>query len=287
MTRRYDSWLARLAAAATCVLAACAPAADCLGPRSIPSDGGPDNAEVEALRRHGEDLARRVDTELGRVEGELAGVDKDVHELAGRVERIEREGAGVDVAAVARELAAIGRDAGLEGPPGPTGPAGETGPAGPQGPRGEVGGQGPQGPVGPQGAKGERGPPGPPGPQGIQGLQGPQGIQGPQGPQGPAGPPGPPGAYASTSDLNRREHRVVITPGTVGSAVARCDRPTDLVVTGGCSAAPVWLGQLLSAQPLGMLDPTVQSGWRCDFRNTSQKNDVEALAEVYCVAASE
>jgi hypothetical protein len=173
---------------------------------------------------------------------------------------------------------------------GPAGPAGATGPAGPtgnDGPAGPQGVQGPPGPIGPPGARGERGVPGPAGSQGVQGIQGPQGLQGPQGIQGPAGQPGPPGAYAGKVDLVRREERVVVGRGLVGAAVARCDRATDVVVTGGCSADPAWLGQLLAAQPFGLLDRAVQAGWRCDYRNTSDRNDIEIAAEVYCAAHSE
>lgn len=243
-----------------------------------PHAAAPDDAGVAAVQARTEALAARVGGELDRVDRTLGGLDA-------RLARIEQEGAGVDVAAVARELAAL--DAGVRGPPGPPGPPGPAGAIGAQGEPGPTGAQGPLGPMGPPGPGGDRGPPGPAGPQGIQGLQGPQGIQGPQGPQGPAGPAGPPGAYASKADLARREHRLVVGPGLVASAVARCDRATDLVVTGGCAAEPMWLGQLLSAQPFGMLVSTIQAGWRCDYRNTSEKSEIEIVAEVYCAARSE
>ena len=221
---------------------------------------------------------------------QLARIERVVGELDTRLARIEREGAGVDVTAVARALAALGPDAGVrgpDGPQGPEGPAGAVGPAGPEGVAGVAGAQGPPGPIGPAGARGERGPAGAVGPQGVQGIQGPQGLQGPQGVQGPAGPPGPPGAYAGKNDLIRREQRVVVGPGLAGAAVVRCDRATDLVVTGGCSADPAWLAQLVGAQPFGLLDRAVQAGWRCDFRNTSDRSEVEIAAEVYCAAHSE
>lgn len=249
----------------------------CRGQASGPGDAGA--AGERAVEREQSEQRQQ----LARLEGTLAELDT-------RLARIERDGAGVDVAAVARELAALGPDAGVRGPaglPGPAGPLGPAGPAGPEGPAGVAGAQGPPGPIGPAGARGERGPLGAAGPQGVQGIQGPQGLQGPQGIQGPAGPPGPAGAYAGKNDLVRREHRVVLSPGLVGAAVARCDRATDVVVTGGCSAEPAWLAQLLVAQPFGMLDRSVQAGWRCDYRNGSDRNDIEIAAEVYCAANGE
>src|SRR5262245_535415 len=123
---------------------------------------------------------RAGDTEQRASEAAKRIDDHDV-----RIAAIERRGA-VDTAAVAADLLARGKDAGISGPAGPSGPPGPDGPPGPAGPAGT----GPTGPEGPRGARGDPGPPGPEGPQGIQGLQGPQGLQGAQGAQGPKGPPG-------------------------------------------------------------------------------------------------
>jgi hypothetical protein len=257
-----------LLGACPAALALLAGLAACRSPASAPGDAG-------------------VASERAALDERLARMERVLVDLETRLARIEREGAGVDATAVARALAALGPDAGVRGPEGPPGPPGPVGPAGPEGAAGVAGAQGPPGPIGPAGARGERGPAGGAGPQGVQGIQGPQGLQGPQGIQGPAGPPGPPGAYAGKDDLVRREHRVAVGPGLAGAAVARCDRATDLVVTGGCSADPAWLGQLVVAQPFGLLDRSVQAGWRCDYRNVSDRNDIEIAAEVYCAAQGE
>jgi collagen triple helix repeat protein len=213
--------------------------------------------------------------------------DSGVPQLADKVARqearlgeVERRGK-IDVGAVSTELLARGRDAGLEGPPGPPGPPGLQGPPGPIGP------EGPPGPPGPQGEAGPRGNPGPAGPQGEQGIQGPQGqqgLQGIQGPAGPRGPVGPSGGYASKEDLFRRESKVTVAPGLVASAVVKCDHISDLLVTGGCSAEPIWLGQLLSARPFGTQDPRIEAGWRCDYRNVGTTQQIVVTAEAFCVA---
>jgi hypothetical protein len=192
-----------------------------------------------------------------------------------RLAALEKRGA-VDARAVAAELAGSGKALGPPGPPGPRGPDGPAGPAGPAG-------VGPPGPEGPRGAKGDAGPPGPEGPQGVQGLQGAQGVQGPQGPQGPKGPPGPAAAYASKSDLQRKEARVAVAAGQVATVVASCDRAVDLAVTGGCYADPQWLAQLVAARPLALTDGAAPASWRCDYRNASPSTTIEIVAEVYCV----
>jgi len=220
---------------------------------------------------------REGDTEQ-RVEKVAARIDE--HDL--RITTIERRGP-VDAKAVAAELLARGREAGLSGPAGPPGPRGPAGPAGPAGP----GGTGATGPEGPRGAKGDPGPPGPEGPQGIQGLQGPQGLQGAQGPQGPKGPPGPAAAYANKQDIQRKESRISVGAGLVATAVATCDRANDLLVTGGCYADPQWMAQLVAARPLAMTDNASASSWRCDYRNTSPSTTIEVVAEVYCVRPRE
>lgn len=201
-----------------------------------------------------------------------------VDELAARVQAIEARGA-VDTEAVAAELLAKGK----LGPPGPIGPLGPPGPDGPMGPAGV----GPAGAEGPRGAKGDPGPPGPEGPQGTQGLQGAQGIQGPQGAQGPKGPPGPTAAYATKSDITRKEGRVSVGPAQVATAVASCDHAHDLLITGGCYADPQWLAQLVATRPLAVTDAGAAASWRCDYRNSSPSSTIEIVAEAYCVSPRE
>jgi hypothetical protein len=217
------------------------------------------------------DTDARVDKVTARVD------DHDV-----RVASLEKKGA-VDAHAVANELLARGKDAGLSGPPGPPGPQGKDGPTGPAGP----GGVGPDGPEGPRGQKGDPGPPGPQGPQGQMGLQGPQGLQGVQGTQGPKGPPGPAAAYATKQDITRREQRLSVGGGLVATAVAACERASDLLVTGGCFADPQWMGQLVAARPVALTDNATASSWRCDYKNTSPTTTIEIVAEVYCVRPRE
>lgn len=207
---------------------------------------------------------------------------KRVDELAPRVAELERRGPA-DTKAVAGELLARGKDAGLAGPPGPAGPRGPEGTAGPPGPAGV----GPPGPEGPRGVKGDPGPPGPEGPQGIQGLQGAQGIQGPAGVAGPKGPPGPASTYAHKTDIIRKESRISVGPGLVATALASCERAVDLLVTGGCYADPQWMAQLVAARPLAMSDGAAPASWRCDYRNTSPSSTIEVVAEVYCVRPRE
>ena len=217
------------------------------------------------------DVEPRLDKAAARI---------DDHDL--RIAAIERRGA-VDTAAVAAELLARGKDAGISGPAGPPGPPGPEGSVGPAGPAGT----GPTGPEGPRGARGDPGPPGPEGPQGIQGLQGAQGLQGTQGAQGPKGPPGPAAAYANKQDIQRKESRISVGAGLIATAVASCDRAADLLVTGGCYADPQWMAQLVAARPLAMSDGGAASGWRCDYRNTSPSTTIEVIAEVYCVRPRE
>ncbi len=80
----------------------------------------------------------------------------------------------------------------------------------------------------------------------------------------------------------RRAHTVTVAAGLVASVVTRCDRATDVVITGGCTADPMWLGQLINAKPFGMTDTRVQAGWRCDYRNAGTKTSISVTAEVYC-----
>jgi hypothetical protein len=212
-----------------------------------------------------------------------SGVPQLADQLAAqeaRIRELERRGK-IDVAAVSTELLNRGKEAGIEGPPGPTGPPGLMGPPGPKGPEGPPG---PAGPLGPAGARGNPGPMGPQGEQGIQGPQGIQGLQGMQGPQGPRGPVGPSGGYSAKEDLVRREAKVAVAAGLVASAVVKCDHITDMLVTGGCSAEPIWLGQLLSSRPFATNDPRLEAGWRCDYRNVGTNQQITVTAEAHCIA---
>ena len=231
-------------------------------------------------------LATIASASACRTKGEEAKKDRDqlrseLHALRQELDYLREHGTQVDASKIATELIRQGDAADLHGPPGPAGPRGLQGVPGPEGPVGPIG---PAGPLGPPGAKGDRGPVGAPGPQGIQGLQGPQGLQGQQGVQGPAGPPGPAAILSNKEDLVRREARVRVGPGLTGSAVVRCDRRTDLVILGGCSADPMWLSSLLLSTPFGATDPRAQAGWRCDYRNTSDSSELDIIAEVHCAA---
>jgi hypothetical protein len=210
----------------------------------------------------------KLDTRVGAIETRVGAVE-------GRIP--------ADTHAIAGELLAKGAAAGLRGPQGPDGPPGPLGPPGPMGPAGV----GPPGPIGERGPKGDPGPAGPEGPQGIQGLQGAQGVQGPQGPQGPKGPPGPPGAYSNKTDLVRKEHRISVQAGLVATAVASCDRASDLLITGGCYADPQWMAVLVASRPLAMTDQANPASWRCDYKNTSPSSTIEVVAEAYCVRPRE
>jgi hypothetical protein len=213
------------------------------------ADAGPDPLEARV---------RALESRLAALEGSLSDPPSDQEVIA--------------------RLAAIAADGGIVGVPGPAGP---TGPRGEAGPPGDVG---PGGPPGPGGPRGERGAPGPAGPQGIQGLQGAQGLQGPQGTQGPEGPTGPPGGFAAKADAALQREAVTLAPGLAGTAIARCPRATDLIVAGGCSAEPIWRGQLLGSRPLLMTSEAEPAGWRCDYRNGASAGSLEIAAEAYCVA---
>jgi hypothetical protein len=95
--------------------------------------------------------------------------------------------------------------------------------------------------------------------------------------------PGPPGAYSQKTDLARRESRISIQAGLVATAVASCERASDLLVTGGCYADPQWMAQLVASRPIAITDNTAAASWRCDYRNTSPSSVIEVVAEVYCV----
>lgn len=230
---------------------ACAIAALAAGCRASETD-----EKVEALTKRADALKERIDT-------------------------IDKRGE-VDAKRVADEVVARGQA-------GPRGPEGPRGPDGPQGPQGEMGpaGVGPMGPQGERGPKGDPGPRGPDGNQGIQGLQGIQGQQGHPGPQGARGPAGPAAAYSRKSDILRKESRISVQAGLVATAVATCDRASDLLVTGGCYADPQWMAQLVATRPLAINDGAVAASWRCDYRNTSPTSTIEVVAEVYCVEANE
>jgi collagen triple helix repeat protein len=212
-------------------------------------------------------------------------LDKRADDHEHRLATIESRGA-IDAKRVADEVLARGSASGLGGPAGPigvVGPIGLTGSAGPPGPAGT----GPAGPEGARGAKGDPGPIGLEGPQGIQGLQGAQGLQGTQGAQGPKGPMGPAGAYGAKGDLGRHENRVSVGPGLVATAVASCEKASDLLVTGGCYADPQWMAQLVAARPVAMTDAGTPASWRCDYKNTSPGTTIEIVAESYCVRPRE
>ena len=221
-----------------------------------------------ACRSNETESVKQLETKATAIEQRLAAIE-------GRIP--------VDTQAIANELLTKGAGAGLRGPQGPDGPPGPLGPPGPMGPAGV----GPPGPIGERGPKGDTGPAGPEGPQGIQGLQGAQGIQGPQGPQGPKGPAGPAGAYGVKSDLARKEHRISVGAGLVATAVASCDRASDLLVTGGCYADPQWMATLVASRPVAVTDQANAAAWRCDYKNTSPTSTIEVVAEAYCVRPRE
>jgi hypothetical protein len=213
------------------------------------------------------------------------GLEARITEIDRRIATLQARGA-TDTQAIAGELLAKGSEHGLQGPAGPPGaegPAGAAGPAGPMGPAGV----GPPGPQGERGPRGDPGPQGPEGPQGVQGLQGAQGVQGPQGPQGPNGPPGPAGAYGQKTDLMRKDHRISVGAGLVATAVAACERASDLLVTGGCYADPPWMAIVVASRPVAMTDGGTPAAWRCDYKNTSPGTTIEVVAEVYCVRPRE
>lgn len=94
--------------------------------------------------------------------------------------------------------------------------------------------QGPTGPQGPQGAKGDTGAKGEPGPQGMTGAAGTPGAQGATGG----------GLYVS--NLQRYCVESYTRDGG-GQALAYCESPDDLLLTGGCSGS----GALLSTSSPG------------------------------------
>jgi hypothetical protein len=213
-----------------------------------------------------------------RIENTSARVDD--HDL--RLGKVERTGE-INTEKVSQELLKKGAEYRLQGPPGPPGPRGPDGPPGPEGPAG-VGPPGMQGERGPRGDVGPAGPQGPEGPEGEQGVRGQQGVAGPTGKQGV---PGPPGAYSQKTDLTRRESRISVGAGLVATAVASCERASDLLVTGGCYADPQWMAQLVASRPVAITDNAAAASWRCDYRNTSPSSTIEVVAEVYCVRARE
>ena len=101
------------------------------------------------------------------------------------------------------------------------------------------------------------------------------------------GPPGPSAAYSVKSDIARKESRISVAANLVATAVASCERASDLLVTGGCYADPQWMAQLIAARPIAMSDAAAPSSWRCDYRNTSPTSTIEVVAEVYCVRPRE
>lgn len=209
----------------------------------------------------------------------VRSVQEALDEVERRIRRIERHGTRPDAIAVARALTAL-PGANLRGPAGPQGPPGPAGPVGPQGP---LGGKGPAGPEGPSGPKGVRGPAGGQGPQGVRGEQGPQGIQGPRGVQGPTGPKGAPGAYSTKADPYVQQGSLAIGPGQYGAAVASCKDRRDILLTGGCRAAPAWIGYLTQVGPQHMTTRLKKATWRCEYRNASPSTTLQVHAQAYCI----
>ncbi len=208
----------------------------------------------------------------------IPALEARVVQLEAELDHIRKQGTAVDALKVARELAKIGGPE-MTGPPGPPGAQGFKGPPGPGGPPGPEGGNGPPGEPG---SKGDVGAKGPPGPQGTQGFQGPQGLQGTQGVQGPLGPPGPGPVLSSKENLLRREGRISIGAGLVGSAVAKCEQARDIVVLGGCKATPMWRAALVTGSSFAANDPSTIGGWSCDYRNQSTESEIDVVAEVFC-----
>ena len=89
------------------------------------------------------------------------------------------------------------------------------------------------------------------------------------------------------TDLARREHRVSVGAGLVATAVAACERASDLLVTGGCYADPQWMAQLVASRAVAMTDAAHPAAWRCDYKNTSPGSTIEIVAEAYCVRPRE
>ena len=85
----------------------------------------------------------------------------------------------------------------------------------------------------------------------------------------------------------RKEARISVGPTLVATAVASCDRASDLLVTGGCYADPQWMAQLVASRPVAMTDASNPASWRCDYRNTSPSSTIEIVAEAYCVRQRE
>ena len=122
------------------------------------------------------------------------------------------------------------------------------------------------------------------GPKGATGQRGLTGRAGPQGPQGPAGPNGPSSVYGSKNDLSRRESRMDVAAGSAASAIAYCERTSDLLIHGGCAAQPMWRVHLLSSLPIAAHNKNVKAGWQCDVRNTSADKSVFVTAVAYCAS---
>jgi hypothetical protein len=88
--------------------------------------------------------------------------------------------------------------------------------------------------------------------------------------------------------MARREHRVSVGAGLVATAVASCERASDLLVAGGCYADPQWMAQLVASRALAMTDQQNPASWRCDYKNTSPNSaTIEIVAEAYCVRPRE
>jgi hypothetical protein len=83
-------------------------------------------------------------------------------------------------------------------------------------------------------------------------------------------------------DLQHHEARIQVGPGLVGSAVAKCPHPTDIIVIGGCSANPMWRAALVASSPFSASNTSSQAGWRCDYRNQSSESEITVTADLWC-----
>jgi hypothetical protein len=99
---------------------------------------------------------------------------------------------------------------------------------GSQGPKGDKGDPGAAGPAGPQGPQGLTGPMGPAGPTGAQGPAGPNGLEGPVGPPGPPGAVGPAGPAGPSGVVGT--YTTPLTVSTIGSSLQALLNPVEFDV---------------------------------------------------------
>ncbi len=215
-----------------------------------------------------------VQTDLQeQADQERAHLKRTVEALSRRLERIERQGLLPDAEKVAQVLSFMPPVL-ISGPPGPPGAQGSIGPRGDNGPPGHIGPQGAQGPPGPRGS---------PGPVGSQGIQGSQGVQGPAGSVGPPGPEGPAGGYHEKRGVYKVSAAMSLGPGQSGAVLASCRKEKDLLISGACGSKPVWLGALGQGGAINTNISDKSAGWRCAYKNISQKNSLAVNADVFCL----